>query len=117
MASEPTDIVTRLRSDEACVNDPCRDMQAASGCLCAAAADEIERLRIAWRPMETAPQDGTIILIARGTHIAIAEWYQDKYAKKPRPFWHGTDTNTMGNDWSRKNPPIAWQPLPDYPHD
>ena len=42
----PTDIVPRLRSGEACVNDPCRVMEAASGCLCAAAADEIERLRV-----------------------------------------------------------------------
>ena len=45
MASEPTDIVSRLRSGEACVTDPCRVKEAASGCLCAAAADEIERLR------------------------------------------------------------------------
>ena len=45
MASDPTDIITRLRAGEPCGTDPCRDMKAASGCLCAAAADEIERLR------------------------------------------------------------------------
>lgn len=45
MASDPADILPRLRSGEACVNDPCRVKEAASGCLCAAAADEIERLR------------------------------------------------------------------------
>ena len=45
MASEPKDIGSRLRSGEACGTDPCRVKEAAPGCLCAAAADEIERLR------------------------------------------------------------------------
>jgi hypothetical protein len=40
-----TDIVQRLRSGEVCINNPCRMMDARSGCACAEAADEIERLR------------------------------------------------------------------------
>jgi predicted RNase H-like nuclease (RuvC/YqgF family) len=39
-----TSIVERLRRGEACINDPCRTMEARSGCCCATAADEIERL-------------------------------------------------------------------------
>jgi methylphosphotriester-DNA--protein-cysteine methyltransferase len=40
-----TDIVQRLRSGEVCINNPCRMMDARSGCTCAEAADAIERLR------------------------------------------------------------------------
>ena len=40
------DIVKRLRGGgETCGIDRCKTMDAASGCLCAIAADEIERLR------------------------------------------------------------------------
>lgn len=44
-----TDIVERLRGAETCRESgrPCRAMDARSGCCCAAAADEIERLRAA----------------------------------------------------------------------
>jgi hypothetical protein len=42
--SSTTDLVTQLRVGEMCA-PPCRMMEARSGCLCAAAADEIERLR------------------------------------------------------------------------
>lgn len=44
-AQDAADIVTRLRAGEACRDDPCRVKEAASGCLCATAADKIERLR------------------------------------------------------------------------
>jgi len=46
MSEKTTDIVTRLRSgQEPCGTNSCRVMDARSGCLCAAAADEIEKLR------------------------------------------------------------------------
>jgi hypothetical protein len=56
-----TDIVERLRRGEACINDPCRMMDARSGCCCAEAADEIERLREALSDLiadwEAVPED------------------------------------------------------------
>jgi hypothetical protein len=42
-AANTTDLVTRLR--QGCGGEPCRMMEARSGCTCAEAADEIERLR------------------------------------------------------------------------
>lgn len=40
------DIVARLRDAEPCADGhPCKAKEAASGCCCAEAADEIERLR------------------------------------------------------------------------
>ena len=45
-----TDIVERLRlGRETCGVDMCRNREARSGCTCAEAADEIERLREALR--------------------------------------------------------------------
>jgi hypothetical protein len=41
-AANTTDLVTRLR--QGCGGEPCRMMEARSGCTCAEAADEIERL-------------------------------------------------------------------------
>lgn len=43
------DIVERLRAAETCseAGQRCRSMEARSGCCCATAADEIERLRAA----------------------------------------------------------------------
>lgn len=40
-----TDLLARLRAGEPCSDDPCRVKEARSGCICAAAAAEIERLR------------------------------------------------------------------------
>ncbi len=41
------DIVQRLRDAEPCIEDICKMRDARSGCCCASAADEIERLRAA----------------------------------------------------------------------
>jgi hypothetical protein len=40
-----TDIVERLRQGDMCQGSSCRIKEAASGCVCAEAANEIERLR------------------------------------------------------------------------
>ena len=50
VAGRPTttktaELAARLRLGEPCAADPCRVMEARSGCLCAEAAAEIERLQ------------------------------------------------------------------------
>ena len=62
-----------------------------------------------WRPIETAPKDGTTILVwedkaAEGEHIEIAYW----------------DCNEFGNRWEAAldgSPlsPDFWMPLPEPP--
>lgn len=47
------DVVERLRSGNEC-HDPCKVREARSGCLCAEAADEIERLRAQPRGLDPA---------------------------------------------------------------
>ena len=63
-----------------------------------------------WKPIETAPKDGTSILIWRHG-IAIGRWNSDQWAKSPRPYWAGTDEALRGRLWARANIPTHWQPI------
>lgn len=71
-----------------------------------------------WQNIETAPKDGTPVLVFpatwSGRTASVAIWDDDKYAKKPRPYWHREDG--FGRvTISRENPPTHWMPLPDAP--
>ncbi len=93
-----------------------------------ALADEVrsaEALRAAlaeqapqWQPIETAPKDGTYVLVVPPTHssvsCSVARFDNDRYSRKPRPFWNRSD------GWgrvsvSRDTPPTHWMPLPKPP--
>jgi len=68
-----------------------------------------------WQPIDTAPKDGTAVLVYPGTwsgrSASIAKWESDKYAKKPRPYWSRDDD--LGRvTFSRERPPTHWKPLP-----
>ena len=72
-----------------------------------------------WQPIETAPKDGTAVLVFPptwgGMSASIAAWDEDVYAKNPRPYWRRFDT--LGRvSLSRDNAPTNWMPLPDPPH-
>ena len=85
-----------------------------------AAADELDALRTAtaWRPISTAPQDGTHVLVWDGTY-AIGAWFSrgwgeaagwyvpDPAASDERMWLHGD----RGCDLN----PTYWQPLPIPP--
>lgn len=62
--SPTTDLLARLRVGDICA-DPCRMMEARSGCLCAAAADEIERLRGALAEIAKATDAGAYFTARR----------------------------------------------------
>jgi hypothetical protein len=71
-----------------------------------------------WQPIETAPKDGTYVLVYPATwggmSCSVAQWAEDKYAKTPRPFW--TRLDDLGKvTISRQKPPTHWQPLPQPP--
>ena len=84
------------------------------------AADELDALRTAtaWRPISTAPQDGTHVLVWDGTYAIgawfsrgwgeAAGWYVPNPAAPDERMWlHGD----CGCDLN----PTHWQPLPSPP--
>ena len=72
-----------------------------------------------WQPIETAPKDGSRVLIWRGdTYSAEAVagyWDDDKYARNPRPYWTGHDHYWRGKRWCREHAPTHWMTLPEPP--
>jgi len=77
--------------------------------------DEVLAGREGWRPIETAPRDGTNVLLwmtAYGGRSRIGHFDDDRYSKKPRPFWRSLldDITTC-----RRGQPPCWQPLPEPP--
>jgi hypothetical protein len=76
--------------------------------------------RQGWQPIETAPKDGSRMLIAGGTQsfgtdenvpfdgVSIAFW-QGGY----QPHWRGEDRQAH-DDWY-EHQPTHWQPLPAAP--
>ena len=80
-------------------------------------AEEQQR-KMKWQPIETAPKDGSCVLVFPGiwnnTPCSIARWDDNKYANNPRPFWRRLDA--MGSvSRSLYNPPTHWMPLPEPP--
>ena len=69
-----------------------------------------------WQPIETAPKDGTYIIVWPPTFNGVtscAHWDSDQYAKKPRPYWYRFDAVSITA--SRCNPPTHWSPVLEMP--
>lgn len=73
-----------------------------------------------WQPIETAPKDGTRVLLFRPSQypsatVVAGNFDSDRYASKPRPYW----THDLEILWSRtearKCQPTHWMPLPKPP--
>ncbi|WDI91963.1 DUF551 domain-containing protein [Xanthomonas campestris] len=70
-----------------------------------------------WREIESAPKDGTKVLLGGGTYsygmyvgenysdVTIAYWYVDHWRGEDRP---------MHDEWNTHNP-THWMPLPEPP--
>ena len=67
-----------------------------------------------WQPIETAPQTGIDILLVRNGRVTVGAWNNDKYARKPRPFWWAY-YGPWGKTDCRNKPPTHWMPLPEPP--
>lgn len=72
-----------------------------------------------WMPIETAPKDGTTVLVSPptwpGRACSTAHYNADRFAKKPRPFWERDDA-LRSISISRETPPTHWMPLPEAPN-
>lgn len=63
--------------------------------------------------MDEAPRDGTRLLVLVAGEVDIASWDDDRYAKRPRPFWFRR--GAWGRNDMRTITPTAWMPLPPPP--
>ena len=71
----------------------------------------------AWLPIETAPKDGTRIMVFC-PWVGVcgpANWDVCWFAKKPRPFWTHWGERIWGTSREREDQPTHWMPLPDPP--
>ena len=68
-----------------------------------------------WQPIETAPKDGTRILLLTEHDVLCGSWNGDEYAKNPRPYWDNDKSRIMGALHTRKFQPTHWMPLPEPP--
>jgi hypothetical protein len=88
------------------------DMKAVARAALAALRDE------EWQPIETAPKDGTMVLVA--PQMQVAHWYQDRFSGPP-----GNERNgeLLGEYWAVPQvdfheasiTPTHWRPLPTPP--
>lgn len=78
------------------------------------AADRVLAVLPGWQPIETAPMDGSRVLVWSlcEEEVVAAYWNADKYNRKPNPYW---DTDHHYIDSMRANPPTHWMPLPAAP--
>lgn len=70
-----------------------------------------------WQPIETAPRDGTRILVWPPTWtgtLSVAAWDEDQYVKRPIPYWRRIDAGNLVSV-SRGRPPTHWAPIPSGP--
>lgn len=63
----------------------------------------IEQCR--WRPIDTAPKDGTTILVSAGGFVYAVAWDDDA-------DWWVVDDNKNGPYRLREAPPTEWMPAP-----
>jgi len=88
---------------------------------------EAARKDAGWRPIESAPKDGTDVLLHGDGRTTFGHWcepsdkptikYRDGFAPEPEweefePFWASWD-----GGFTDEHPPTHWMPLPQSPAD
>jgi hypothetical protein len=69
-----------------------------------------------WQPIETAPRDGRRVLLCYPSGaVECGRWNDDRYARKPRPFWEGDQRRLFGVGVYRAASPKHWMPIPEPP--
>jgi hypothetical protein len=73
-----------------------------------------------WKPIETAPKDGTRVLLffpvfGTSPRQELGKWETQKHNKKPAPYWSGDCESVYGVNWYRAYQPTHWQPQQPQP--
>lgn len=71
-----------------------------------------------WLPIESAPKERAgwktqIIQLWDGSRVRQGYWEDNRYAKKPRPFW--AYVGSVGRTDDRSSQPTRWRHLPSPP--
>jgi hypothetical protein len=74
----------------------------------AEAIDQIEALRAGWQPIETAPKDGTFVLVY---------WRDPPQDYPPDVLLYSSESGWVDDYGSKYMEPTHWQPLPEEPTD
>ena len=68
-----------------------------------------------WRPIETAPKDGTAILVTDGIDAAVARWgYGNLWKFEPKRWIYGESQGEY-NVYQEFDSPTHWMPRPELP--
>jgi hypothetical protein len=83
----------------------------------------------AWQPIETAPKDGTTVLLAAPGRVTAGEWHAEQWPTAAE--YHSSTGEYLGQhetgecveaswySWdggfTNENPPTGWMPLPPAP--
>jgi hypothetical protein len=65
--------------------------------------------------IDLAPKDARILLWCPVRGFVCGNWSEDKYAKKPRPYWTNDLEYLFGKTNTRTDQPTHWLPLPHKP--
>jgi hypothetical protein len=80
-----------------------------------------------WQPIETAPKDGTVIMLCRGERVTMGEWIEG--TDTVEMDYHGTTGEPVGypdeddfafwtsydGGFNEDAPPTHWSPIPKAP--
>lgn len=71
-----------------------------------------------WKPIESAPKDGTRVLVTDGVETEVADWYvrpyPDRYIERPDGLFEKAPTEFAQGYWNCNDcqKPTHWMPLP-----
>ena len=66
-----------------------------------------------WQPIETAPKDGTEIILSREARVTSGLWFDMGGDDEGAEGWSGWVSQDGG--FSEEHPPTNWMPLPEPP--
>ena len=80
------------------------------------ALQAMERVPMTWQSIDTAPKDGTnVLLYFSGLGWVRGSWDSQTHHRKPKPYWTHDCIQYMGVAHARANQPNWWKPLPPTP--
>lgn len=67
---------------------------------------------VEWRPIETAPKDGTTLLLCGPGHSIACGWWEEEVNGYNDPGWTDGTVQSFGYETVTKLDPTHWMPIP-----